>query len=239
MSSTPQITLTDEQVAAAMKQNIVRFPSIEQLPVDPPIPRQDWGLFSFKLLPKPINGVYGFIKFRGAFATEKDWMKHAQNLIKTVDSKNRIWPYPQGEWLPITNNEEYAKETLEVDQKEEITAIFNQKETDEQREARERVKAVKSREAKLREEIARKTPDVDSIEYHAQRLMFLQQTEQWLEGIRKRKRDLLKSLRKCQADLEDVRKRHPEHTDDLVEAEIKRIRDEIGLDATANGGMLG
>lgn len=222
--------LTDAQVELAFKQNVIRFPSIERLPVDPPIPRQDWALFSFKFLPKPINGVYGFIKFRGAFANEDAWVNHAKNLIKTVDSKNKIWPYPQGEWYPITDNEEYAKETLEVQQQEEVANIFNQKESAEHKEAAQRVKNIKSREQKLIEESRRQKSDTDSIEYHAQRVMHLQQTEQWLEAIRKKKRDLLKALRKCQEDITDVQTRHPEHTQEMIDAEIARIREEIGLE---------
>jgi hypothetical protein len=231
-----QITLTDAQVELAAAQNIVRFPTIEQLEIDPPLPKQDWALFSFKFLPKPVNGVYGFLKFRGAFPTEDAWMTHAKNLIKTVDSRNRIWPFPQGQWYPITNNEEYAKETLEVKQQEELANIFTQKETEEQKEAKEKVKNIKKREQKLLEDARRGTPDVDSLEYHAQRVMHMQQTEQWLEGIRKRKRDLLKSLKKCQEDIDSVRQRHPEHTDELIEKEIARIREEIGLDETMTLG---
>lgn len=222
--------LTDAQVEEAFKQNVVRFPSIERLQVDPPIPRQDWSLFSFKFLPKPINGVYGFLKFRGAFATEDAWITHAKNLIKTVDSKNRIWPFPHGEWYPITNNEEYAKETLEVQQQEELANIFNQKESEEQKAAAQRVKNIQKRESKLMEESRRKTADTDSLEYHAQRVMHLQQTEQWLEAIRKKKRDLLKALKKCKEDIEDVSARHPEHTRELIDAEITRMREEIGLE---------
>jgi hypothetical protein len=225
--STP---LSSEQVAAAFKQNVVKFPSIEQLETDPPIPRQDWGLFSFKLLPKPINGVYGFLKFRGAFPTEDAYITHAKNIIKTVDSRNKIWPFPQGEWYPITNNEEFAKEQLEVEQKEELANIFNQEQSSEQKAAAQKVRAIQQREKKLIEESKRKTADIDSIEYHAQRVMHMQQTQQWLESSRKQKRSLLKSLKKCQEDIEDVRKRHPEQTAELIEAEIARIREEIGLD---------
>lgn len=233
-----QFTLTDDQVEAAMKQNVVKFPAIEQLECDPPIPRQETALFSFKFLPKPVNGIYGFLKPRGSFATEAEWMRHASNLIKTVDSKNKIWPFPVGQWFPMTNNEEYAKETLEIKQQEEIADVFSQKETDETKQAKERVKNIKKREAKLIEESRRGTPDTDSLEYYAQRIMHQQHTEQWLEGIRKKKRDLLKSLKKCQEDIDDVRARHPEHTDELVEAEIARMREEIGLEqGMAIGGM--
>jgi DNA-directed RNA polymerase beta' subunit len=228
LSSVPP--LTDSQVEAAFQQNVIRFPSIERLQVDPPIPRQDWALFSFKFLPKPVNGVYGFIKFRGAFPTEESWITHAKNIIKTVDSKNKIWPYPHGEWYPITNNEDYAKETLEVQQQEELANIFHQKESAEQKEAAQRVKNIKNREAKLIEESRRTKADTDSLEYHAQRVMHLQQTEQWLEAIRQKKRDLLKALKKCKEDISDVKSRHPEHTDELIDAEIAKMREEIGLE---------
>ncbi len=222
--------LTDSQTQAATKELVVRFPKIERLPMDPPIAGQNVGLFSFKLLPKPVNGIYGFLKFRGAFASAPEWEAHAKNIIRTIDSKHHIWPYQQGRWMPITTNEEFAQETLEVSQQEELANIYNQRDTDEQQKQAQRVREIKSRERKLMEEARRKEPDKSSLDYYAQQVMKIQQLESWLEEMRKRKRDMLKALFSGRDEIQRVNESNPEYKDQ-VDEKIRCIKEEIGLEA--------
>lgn len=224
--------LTDPQVESAKQELIVKFPKVERLPVDPPIAGQSWGLFSFKFLPKPVKGVYGFLKFRGAFSNENDYEKHAENIIRTVDSKHRIWPYQAGRWMPITTNEEFATETLEIDQQDELKRIYNQQETNEEKNAKQNVREIQNREKKLREEAAKKYTDTSTIEYYAQKTMSIQQIESWLQMVRQRKRQLLKALHDTKEELERIESEHPEYIDQ-VEETIRQIKEEIGLDPDA------
>lgn len=221
--------LTDEQTDAAFKELVVRFPKVERLPVDPPVAGQNYGLFSFKFLPKPVNGVYGFLKFRGAFATQQEWESHAKNIIRTVDSKHHLWPYQQGRWMPITTNEEFAQETLEVSQQEELSNIYNQRETDEQKQQAAKVREIKSRERKLMEEARRKELDKSTLDYYAQQVMKVQQLESWLEQMRKRKRDMLKALQAGNEEIKRIDGEHPEYADQ-VDEKIKQIKRDVGLD---------
>nr|QBK87212.1 MAG: uncharacterized protein LCMAC201_01140 [Marseillevirus LCMAC201] len=222
--------LTDLQTQAAAKELIVRFPKVERLPVDPPIAGQNIGLFSFRFLPKPVNGIYGFLKFRGAFSNEPEWVAHAKNIIRTIDSKHLLWPYQQGRWMPITTNEDFAQETLEVAQQEEIANIYNQKETDEQRKQAQSVREVKARERKLMDESLRTEPDNSSLDYYAQQVMKVQQLESWLEEMRKRKRDMLKALNAGRDEIKRVDQSNPEYVDQ-VDERIRSIKEGIGLDA--------
>ena len=224
--------LTTEQTEAAAQELVVKFPKIERLPVDPPVAGQNFGLFSFKFLPKPVNGVYGFLKFRGAFASQPEWEAHAKNIIRTVDSKHHIWPYQQGRWMPITTNEDFAQDTLEVSQQEEVANIYNQRETEDQKKQAARVREVKSRERKLMEEARRQEPDQGSLDYYAQQVMKVQQLESWLEQMRKRKRDMLKALKAGHDEVKRVEEANPEYKDQVGE-KIRAIKEEIGLDADA------
>lgn len=224
--------LTDSQTELAKKELICRFPKVERLPVDPPIAGQNWALFSFKFLPKAVNGVYGFLKFRGAFSNEQDWERHAENVIRTVDSKHKIWPYQQGHWMPITTNEDYATESLEVGQQDELKRIYNQQETNEEAQARQNVKEIQNREKKLREESAKKYTDVNTLAYYAQKTMSIQQLETWLLQIRQRKRQLLKALEDTQEEIKRLDSEHPEYRDQ-VDEKIREIKQEIGLDPDA------
>jgi murein L,D-transpeptidase YcbB/YkuD len=220
--------LTQEQTEAAFKELIIRFPKLERLQVDPPLAGQQFGLFSFKLLPKPVNGVYGFLKFRGAFASQAEWETHAKTIIRSVDSKHHIWPYQQGRWMPITTNEEFAAETLEVGQQDELNNIFNQKETEEQKREAQSVREIKSRERKLLEESKQKYTDKSTLDYYAQKVMSIQQLESWLERQRKQKRDMLSALRAAQEELSRIDQDHPDYKNQ-VDQKIKDIKAEIGL----------
>lgn len=224
--------LTQEQTSVAKKELIVKFPKIERIPVDPPLAGQNFGLFSFKFLPKPVNGVYGFLKFRGAFSSEADWEKHATNIIRTVDSKHHIWPYQQGRWMPITTNEDFAQETLEVSQQDELRRIFNQQESTEQKQQASKVREIKNREQKLMEEARHKELDKTTLDYYAQQAMKVEQLESWLEQMRKRKRDMLKALLAGKEEMSRVEEEHPEYRDQVAD-KIRQIKEEIGLDADA------
>jgi len=169
------------------------------------------------------------LKFRGAFNDEEQYTKHAKYIIRSIDSKHKIWPFEQGKWMPITTNEEYAKDTLEVQQQEEVKKIYNQQETQETQDAKKKVQEVKEREKKLREEVARKTPDTDSLDYYAQQVMKIQQLETWLETMRKRKRDMLKALNAGKEEIERVEKLHPEYSTQIND-KINQIKKEIGLE---------
>lgn len=224
--------LTEDQVNTAFKELVVRFPKVERLPVDPPIAGQNWSLFSFKLLPKPVNGVYGFLKCRGSFATQAEWEAHAKSIIRTVDSKHHIWPYQQGRWMPICVNEEFAGDVLEVGQNEELNAIYNNQETEEQKKQAKAVREIKAREKKLIEESQRKKFDDDSLDYYAQQVMKVQQLESWLEQMRKRKHDMLKALKAGRDEMLRLEGLHGDYKE-RVEEKIKIIKEEIGLDAEA------
>lgn len=227
-----QAPLTNEQLDAAKEQLVVKFPRVERLPVDPPIAGQNVGAFSFKLLPKPVNGVYGFLKFRGAFSSMPEFEAHAQNIIRNVDSKHTIWPYSQGRWMPITTNEDFVQETLEVGKNGELESIFNDRETDEQKQAAANVKEIKSRERKLMEQVRNTKHDDDSIEYYAQKVMQMQQLESWLEMMRKRKRDFLKSLKSAREDISRLESLHPDYLEQVDDV-ICKIKEDIGLDPNA------
>lgn len=223
------MSLTEAEVEAGFKELVRKFPRIERLPVDPPIAGQNTGLFSFKLLPKPVNGIYGFLKFRGAFATDTDWENHAKNIIRTVDSKHTLWPYPQGHWYPITTNEDYAKETLEVNEKDEIVDTYNNKETEENKEKSKQVRDIKRREQKLLEESKQKFTNKESLDYYATKVMMVQQLESWLNDVRKRKRDMIKALKGSQEEIERLNELKPEYKEQVVE-KIKELKEGLGLD---------
>lgn len=222
--------LTDEQLAIAYKDLVIKYPRIERMPVDPPAAGQNIAAFSFKLLPKPVNGIYGILKWRGGFRSMAEFEDHAKYIIRCVDSKHKIYPYEYGRWFPITTNDSFASEELEVGERDEIVNIFNKKETEENKEQARKVREIKSRERKLIEECQRKEFDKSTLDYYAQQVMKIQQLTTWLEQMRQRKRDMLKALRSGKEEMERIQTEHPEYVDQ-VDERIRQIKEEIGLDA--------
>lgn len=220
--------MNEEQVNEAFKQNVITFPRVEKLPVDPPIAGQNYGLFSFKLLPKPIDGVYGFLKFRGAFNTVNDFETHAKNIIRSIDSKHKLFPYPQGHWFPLTDNPKYAQEDMEVSDKDTLTDIYMEKNKNEMDKEKQRMKTIQERQKALIEESKRETPDTDSLKYYAEKTMQLDQINEWLTNLRKRKRDLTNALEKTRREIERLNQEHPDYRDQVNE-EIQNIRADVGL----------
>jgi len=231
MIMTSSTDLSEDQLNEAVRELVIKYPRLEKLPVDPPIAGQKFGLFSFKLLPSPVNGVYGFLKFRGAFNTEQEWISHSKNIIRTVDSKHKIWPFEQGRWMPITNNSSFASDVVDVQQQDEMKQIFNKNETEEQKNEIRKTKEVKDRVSKLLEESKLPEADTDSLEYYAQQYMKLQQTETWLEIVRKRKREFVASLTSTSNELKRLDQLHPNYINE-VDEKIKAIKAEVGLDTS-------
>lgn len=221
--------LTEQQVNDAFSDLYVKYPRTERLPVDPPIAGQNYGLFSFKFLPTPVKGVYGFLKFRGAFPEEHSMERHAKNIIRSVDSSHKLWPYEQGRWMPITVSEDFAKDVLDVTQQDDLKQIYNNGETQEMKENKRKVMEVKERQKKLMSEANNKELDKSTLEYYAQQIMRKEQTLSWLEGIRNQKRKIIKALQMCNENIAEIEKEHPEYIDQ-VEEEIKKIKEDVGLD---------
>jgi len=102
----------DERLNA--KQDLsVYYRKRETVYADPPYKNQAFCLFSW--VPSEDarpdeNGVYGMIKFRGAFESEGEMNERAEFLVNHCDSFHRIYHAPIGRPLPITLKEEYVQD---------------------------------------------------------------------------------------------------------------------------------
>ena len=152
--------LTSEQSEDALKELnntsfTDKFPRVDRTYADPILPMQYIGLISFvpsKGATPNENGVYGFAKLRGNFATEIEASERAEFLIKNTDSYNTIYHSYVGRPFPITSSSKFSAETSEVDIRKETTKTISenirQKKRDEEKEIRE----IKEKEERLLEE---------------------------------------------------------------------------------------
>lgn len=184
--------LNEEQTTEAMEvlnntDFIDKFPRVDRTYADPILSMQLYGLVSFtpaKGATPNENGVYGFAKLRGNFASEIEASQRAEFLIKNVDSYHQIYHTYVGRPFPITNSSKYSGETKEVDIRkqtaESVSQNVREKRLDEEKEIRE----IKQREEKLLEETKRE--EIDTYEdYITQKVKLAQLSFTYLEHQKK------------------------------------------------------
>ena len=149
--------LTESEVQSAMNSLnntsfVDKFPKVERRYADPPVSLQTIGLISWvpaKGATPNEQGIYGFAKLRGNFATETEANERAEYIIRNVDSYHQIYHGYVGRPFPLTNNPKFVAEVSEVDIRKNTTdSISNNiknKKDEEQRVADE----IKDREKML------------------------------------------------------------------------------------------
>jgi len=153
--------LTDTQVQEAMKDLnistfVERFPQVERRFADPPLELQRIGLISFvpaKGAQPNEQGIYGFAKLRGNFATEAEANERAEQIVRSIDSYHQIYHTYVGRPFPLTCSSDYSKEVSRIDlQKETSSAISEDVRKKREKEQRE-IEEIKNREKELLEDV--------------------------------------------------------------------------------------
>lgn len=152
-------TLTEVEVTLAMASlnNTAftdKFPRVDRTYADPPPPLQSIGLISFtpaKGATPNENGVFGFAKLRGNYASPIEANQRAEFLIRNVDSYHQIYHTYVGRPFPITASSKYSAETDEVDIRRETTMAVSQNVKDKKAEEQRTVSEIKQREEALLE----------------------------------------------------------------------------------------
>jgi hypothetical protein len=102
--------LTEDEVEAAIStldntSFTVKFSRVDRTYADPPISLQTIGLLSFtpaKGATPNDNGVFGFAKLRGNYASELEAKQRAEAIIRNVDSYHQIYHTYVGRPFPVT-----------------------------------------------------------------------------------------------------------------------------------------
>jgi len=223
--------LTNEEAKHALEELnntafVDKFPRVDKTYADPSIPLQNIGLISFipaKGAKPNENGVYGFAKVRGNYATEMEASQRAEFLIRNVDSYHQIFHCYVGRPFPITESSKYSAETSEVDIRKEtsknVSESIRGKKDDEQQQIRE----IKEKEEKLLEESKREEADPYE-EYITQRVKLAQLSFTYLEHQKKlvEIKDIVIKTRKL---IDDMNNEFPTFKDNYYEKYMKARRD--------------
>lgn len=155
-----------EQAMSALNQTafVEKYPRVERRYADPEIMLQKIGLISFipaKDAKPNKDGVYGFAKLRGNFATEEEASQKASFLIKNVDSVHQIYHTYVGRPFPLTESSDFSADIERIDiQKATAETISEDVKKKREKEARE-IEEIKAKEKELLEEVKREEEPSD------------------------------------------------------------------------------
>jgi len=186
----PNLTENEVNLALAELNNtsfISKFPRVDRTYADPPVQLQSIGLISFtpaKGAQPNANGVYGFAKLRGNYATMQEVDQKAEFLIRNVDSYHQIYHTYVGRPFPITNNPKYSAETNEIDIRKEMTESISTDVKQKKMDEAKTVQEIKKREEALVAESKREEVDPYD-EYITLRVKKAQISWTYLEHVKK------------------------------------------------------
>lgn len=152
--------LTEPEVKEAMKEQnntsfVEKFPRVDRTYADPPLPMQAIGLISFtpaKGAKPNQNGVYGFAKLRGNYATSIEADQRAEFLIRNVDSYHQIYHAYVGRPFPFSIDSKYCSETTEIDIRKETTQAVSEDVKAKKRKEKKEAQDIQDREKALLDE---------------------------------------------------------------------------------------
>jgi len=203
-----------------------KFPKVDRTYADPPIFNQTIGLISFVPAKDAVpnkDGVYGFVKMRGNYASELESQQRAEYLIRNVDSYHQIYHGYVGRPLPLCNDSKYSAEVSEIDIRKQIadnlSSSIKQKKMDEQQQINE----IKEREEKLLQES--KKEEIDPYDnYITLKVKKAQLSWTYLEHIKKLK-EVKSIIIKTRDDIEELDKSHPDYNKTYYEKYMNARKD--------------
>jgi len=226
--------LKETEVVEALKELnntdfLHKFNAVERKYMDPVDPFQRIGLISYvpaKGATPNENGVYGFAKLRGNFATVNEANEKAEFLIRNVDSYHQIYHAYVGRPFPITVSSKYSAETKEVDINKEIKESVSHDVKCKREKEKKDIEEIKHKEEELLAESTREEPDTYE-NYITNRVKYAQLAWTYLETEKK--------MKEMETNIKKVCKQI--HNDDVTNPEFKHTFMEKYMKARKDSGL--
>ena len=224
--------LTEDQVNNAISalsdmSMIEKFPRLERQYADPPIPLQTYGLISFvpsKGATPDKDGVYGFMKLRGNYATTQETSERAEFLIRNVDSYHQIFHAYVGRPFPITLDPKYCSKTEEINIRQKATEVVSSDVKAKRDKEKEEIEEIKRREKQLLDEAK---PDYKPDPYEEYTVLRVKKAQLVWAYIQTQKKmdDMKASIIKTRAQIQTMDTENPEFSKEYLERYMKARRD--------------
>lgn len=234
--------LTNDEVVLAMDELnntafVERFPHSDRRYADPEITGQAIGLFSFvpaKGATPNKNGIYGFAKLRGNYASSVEANTKAEEIIRKTDSYHQIYHTFVGKPFPVTESSDYSSEVNSVDLRKDTSESFSEDiKLKREKDARDMAE-IKEREESLLEDV-KKDPENESDPDHYTTLHVkkAQLTWMYVETLGKI-RNMQNLIAKARLEIHNIDIKEPTFRDEYKERYMK-AREASGLSLENKG----
>jgi hypothetical protein len=235
------VTMSDEQVSSAMDGLIIneltKFPRVEKRFADPPISGQNICIHSFvpsKGATSDKDGIYGMVKFRGAFATEREAMEHSEHIIRNVDSYHSLYFSHMGRPFPLTRESKYVADVTEIDIRKKTEEIINEDVKKKRQEEKQAVEDVKRREKELLEDVSKDEEPIDR--YTTLQVKRAQLAWTYVETMKKLQSEVKNNILKARSEISEMDEKYPDLRDKYVDKYME-ARKQAGLRDDDNSFM--
>ena len=136
----------------------IEYLQVDRYYADPPQMNQKISLVSFvpsKEARPDKDGIFGMMKVRGVYATEREANERAEFLIRNVDSFHDIYHSYVGRPFPVTTSDSYSNEIKSIDIRKKTTEIISEDIMEKKRQEQKEMEEIKEREKHLLEESQR------------------------------------------------------------------------------------
>ena len=166
----PPANLSEEEVREAVNtlhisSFVEKFPRNEKFYADPQYSNQVYCLHSFvpaKGAKPNEKGIYGMVKFRGAFLTVDEANQRAEWLVRNADSYHSIYTGYVGRPFPLAFDPKYVQETSEVDIKEQAVQSISADVKSKREKEKKEIEEIKDREKKLLDDVSKPEDPYDA-----------------------------------------------------------------------------
>jgi len=226
--------LNDEELEKAYNDLYVdKYLMVDRKFSDPPLHGQNYAIFSFnpsnKAKPDP-DGIYGFIKVRGAFNRLEEAEEKSKELIQYF-SANKIFVCEVGKPTPVHDKLIDMDRVIEVDNPNKNEDVLKYEDLVKEQSIKEKqqIEEIKQREQKLKEDVTKDPTDKDPIQIYIELTQkratctyLYQQHEAKLEEMKKHIINARKDLLDMDEKYPNLKKEYMEH--------YQKTSKECGLD---------
>ncbi len=194
------------------------FPQILRTNTDDAIPNQAVGNITFNLFPqdkiyinpKTNKPVYGFMKLRGNWLNGDDAYFQASKIIKNVDSKYRIFSVPVGHWIPVTEDDIFARDTIDVKMNDDGIQLRDKAVKEKEDENKRKMREIKEREEELKND-GDVYDDQESLRFYTMKRVTYMTLQEYIEKQKKELKRNLDNLTKTTKILKTLDSKYPQY----------------------------
>lgn len=230
--------LTDDETKAATEFLVSEFPRVARHKVDPPVQNQSFAVLSYMLLEKPVEGVHGFAKVRGVFSDAELATQHSEKLIKEHDSLFKIHIVPVGHWVPVSDNERFSSDRLDVKSRGQEMALRDRAAKEAEDKNKEMQRELKEQKEQLEKDESDVDNDPESLDYYTKKRVTEREIYGYIQAVEDKAKMLKKSLKKVREEIVGLNKAHPTY-DDLWLENYNTARRRAGLPAIEASSIRG